>query len=389
MTEYTLKFSASPLQDTGSFRLLELPPDLCRLIESAPDSNPRMAIKGQPNEDAVLCTPDKTYTIRSVVLSNSILVVTPPQDEEEVFSQQSGRPSAAGDVVIRDQLSEILELVPSVPKLHKLDGLLRGQEYDEGHEDEILSDVDEERPRKRQKLTYDTARATLQASDLELDRGLRNKRVLVLNGALRPIAPSHLTTILELLLNYLVSLSLPHDAASAEELSAALEDRHEIKREVTMQVMAWFGDVTDKKWKMDVAAVVKEVGLGVLRAFKDDPIPQEEFLSKWRNAVGDTFEMQVALDLLSGNYLSQLSPITDPPITLLVYFPSSSLPVDSAARFTDLFLTRPRWKAAEISPFLADIVVDSKERDRLLLKFARAVTDAEGVWYTARAKYNG
>ena len=74
---------------------------------------------------------------------------------------------------------------------------------------------------------------------------------------------------------------------------------------------------------------------------------------------------------------------------VLTYFPSFQLPIDPAARFTDLFLTRPRWKADEISPFLADIVVDAKERDKFLLKYARAITDAEGIWYTARAKYNG
>ena len=74
---------------------------------------------------------------------------------------------------------------------------------------------------------------------------------------------------------------------------------------------------------------------------------------------------------------------------MLVYFPSSALPSEPAARFTDLFLTRQRWKAEEIAPFLSDIVLDHKERDKLLLKYARAVTDSEGVWYTARAKYNG
>jgi len=34
-------------------------------------------------------------------------------------------------VVIRDELHEILELSPSVPKLHGLISLLRGKEYDE------------------------------------------------------------------------------------------------------------------------------------------------------------------------------------------------------------------------------------------------------------------
>lgn len=71
---------------------------------------------------------------------------------------------------------------------------------------------------------------------------------------------------------------------------------------------------------------------------------------------------------------------------MLTYFPASDLPSDPAGRFADLFLTRARWKAEEISPFLSDIVVDNKERDKLLLKYARGITDSQGIWYTARAK---
>ena len=85
---------------------------------------------------------------------------------------------------------------------------------------------------------------------------------------LRPIAPSHLTTILELLLNCLVSLSLPHQAAPVEDLAAALEHDHEVRRDVTRQVMAWFGEVNAGLWTMDVDAMVREVGVGILRAYK-------------------------------------------------------------------------------------------------------------------------
>ena len=76
----------------------------------------------------MLCTANKTYTIRSVVLSNSVIVATPGETQEYPLS-----------VVVRDQLNEILELVPSIPRLHKLDTLLRGKEYDErSEEDEEL-----------------------------------------------------------------------------------------------------------------------------------------------------------------------------------------------------------------------------------------------------------
>ena len=87
----------------------------------------RLSIKGHPTEDAVVCTADKTYTLRSVALSNTVLVVTPSRTDPD------------GTVHVRDQLHEVLELVPSVPKLHKLSVLLRGMEYDEGDEDRRVS----------------------------------------------------------------------------------------------------------------------------------------------------------------------------------------------------------------------------------------------------------
>ena len=85
-----------------------------------------------------------------------------------------------------------------------------------------------------------------------------------------------------------------------------------------------------------------------------------------------------------GNYIP-----LDATETAFKYFPASDLPVDPAARFSDLFLTRPRWKGEELAPFLTDIAVNSKERDKLLLKYCRAVNDGQGIRYTARAQYNG
>ncbi|KIK37167.1 hypothetical protein CY34DRAFT_26114 [Suillus luteus UH-Slu-Lm8-n1] len=376
MSELDLRLSTATAQDTGSFRLLELPPELCQIIESASEKTarwiflsttvtPSLFIKGHPTEDAVLCTSEKTYAVRSVVLSNTVLVVTPSRSDPD------------GTVHIRDQLHEILELVPVVPKLHKLSILLRDMEYDEG---------DEDRQATMPKYSYDQARSEIQASEAEFSRGLKDRRILILEGQLRPIAPAHLSTILELLLNYLISLSLSYQAAVVEELVSVLADEHEIPRAVSNQVISWFGDVKDGLWKMDADAVIRELGIGILRHHRHNPISENEFLKKWKNVVGDTFESSVKLTLLSGDYLRNLSSIGEE--TTLTYFPSSALPVDPAARFVELFLTRQRWKHEEIEHFLLDIAVNSKERDKLLLKHARALTDSEGVWYTARVSYS-
>jgi sister chromatid cohesion protein DCC1 len=85
-----------------------------------------LMIKGGPEDDAVLCTSDRTYNIRSVMLSNSVLVVSPRSDVDGSEDQ----------VVIRDSLNELLELVPTVPKLHRMNVLLKGHEWEEGHEED-------------------------------------------------------------------------------------------------------------------------------------------------------------------------------------------------------------------------------------------------------------
>lgn len=116
-----LTFSSTSVKESGNFRLLELPPNLLKSIESNNGSPLTWAIKGGPTEDAVLCTNDKTYSIRSVSLSNSVLVVGPGEMQDQI--------------VIRDTSRELLQITPILPKVHKLVGLLRGREYDDGHED--------------------------------------------------------------------------------------------------------------------------------------------------------------------------------------------------------------------------------------------------------------
>ena len=77
-----------------------------------------------------------------------------------------------------------------------------------------------------------------------------------------------MTAILEFLLIALVSHSFSHQSAPVEQLVATLEDDHEVKGDVTRQVLRWFGEVSGGQWKVNVESTVKEVGLGILRAYK-------------------------------------------------------------------------------------------------------------------------
>lgn len=67
--------------------------------------------------------------MRSIGLSNTFLVVTPVPDEyASKFADDA--------LAIRDQVQEVIELIPCVPKLHKLTALLRERQYDDATEDE-------------------------------------------------------------------------------------------------------------------------------------------------------------------------------------------------------------------------------------------------------------
>jgi sister chromatid cohesion protein DCC1 len=67
------------------------------------------------------------------MLSNAVLIVSPRPDVDGSEDQ----------VVIQDSLNELLELVPAVPKLHRMNVLLKEHVWEEGQEedDESLSAV--------------------------------------------------------------------------------------------------------------------------------------------------------------------------------------------------------------------------------------------------------
>jgi hypothetical protein len=81
----------------------------------------RLEIKGREGDDAVLCTESKTYALRSVNISNSLHVAT---GSEEVPYARTGE-----ELFLGEAIHEIMELVPTVPKLDRLKGALRGSEY--------------------------------------------------------------------------------------------------------------------------------------------------------------------------------------------------------------------------------------------------------------------
>ncbi|CAE6438352.1 unnamed protein product [Rhizoctonia solani] len=394
-TEFTVRFSdptRDKYQEPPHYCLVELPPDI---IELAKQGQANLSIRGRPDDEAVLCTQSKTYAIRSVALSNSVLIMSnagpdsKPCDPVELLEHDE-----TNTLVISGEVSEILELVPTVPRLESLLQHLRGCEWNDDESDEETYESNVNDPLRRRRMTLDELRNIVQASDSELEEGLRKARILNLAGTLRPLPTSSLTEILVTLLLTIASTGLPRPPKPIPllKLMQNIEDEFQVNPDVMEHIASWYGVITGKDdkrmWEADMKAIIGEIGVGILRR-AEDAVEEVEFMERWKEQVGDMFTEYIDITLLDGNYLSTpvLHTKYGEPSNTLLYYPRSALPTDAAQRFQALFLTRAKWKMEDIGVYLEDIAVDKKERDRLMLKYTRQLTEPDGVWATARVRY--
>ena len=128
---------------------------------------------------------------------------------------------------------------------------------------------------------------------------MKQRHILSVNGEVRTLSPRYLGEILTLILNCVVANSLDLTSVPAKCISDDLRIMHDVVPEVTLQVLGWYGEVDDLgAWCCDRDAIVKEIGIGLLRPFVHEAIGRSDLIVKWKQAVGDAFERHVDMKLL-------------------------------------------------------------------------------------------
>lgn len=133
-------------------------------------------MKGTPADDAVICTPTQTFTLRTITVSNSMLFLRPDETTQDLY--------------IQDTCHEILELTPSVPRLARVEKLLRETSWEGIRGTKRTRDEfgeSGERTKGRKRYTRAQLQSVIQSSDAELDAGFRARNVIEVNGT----PPSH------------------------------------------------------------------------------------------------------------------------------------------------------------------------------------------------------
>lgn len=397
----SIDFCSVPLP-LPQYHLLEIPNELVHLfdpssqLKTAPaDSEPaakkrrtditRLTIKGRYDDQAVLVTDSQTLALRAVSQSNSLLLCN-----IDTAPSSSSNDSAAGPskpaLYLRSNVTDTLELTPVVPRLERLVGLLKASQY-EGEEEDQRRLAGSTRPVR--KYTLKQLKSIVQASPDELEAGLVHHHIIEMDGFMRLVSDAWIVSALQVLISHLDLHALISDSVPLQETVDALESVHGLRPQVTTALLTQFFGQTNpsssevtpslRTVKLDTNAIVHFLGIHTLKSMARIGVPLTDFMRSWSDVCLSTdFRSLAQLSLLSGYYI--LNPAPSPSVSLfpnpasvkIQFYSRLELPTEPAARFQDLFLTRPAWVAADLLPFINDLALNDKKKDSLLLKFTRA-----------------
>lgn len=331
--------------------------------------NERMVLRGQPDEDAVLCTQSKTYAMKFVGTSNSVLLVPPANQSELYENQQKNDSNTSEEKVVASVLKVVpgsMELIEVSPRLDKLKLLLSENTYRFDEND--MENLEENLESRSGLYNWNDLIENIQASDEELRVGLQALSAVEINGYWRLVDESYIDMILEMLLKNSVLNDWSLNALNEDEVVNMLESdgfpkvlaRHclhvyakEVKENDCMQ---------SGVWKLDEKRVCIHYAREILKGGKRK---LENFMEEWRKKTPD--EMHPTFDFMEGEVLTEKIGVE----TWVRAFRVSSLPSTPAERFPILFRERAKWEWKDLQPYIRDLDVPGLSAEGLLLKYTR------------------
>ncbi|XP_057773609.1 uncharacterized protein LOC130992870 [Salvia miltiorrhiza] len=339
--------------------------------------NQRVTLRGQPDEDAVLCTSSKTYAVKFVGTSNSVLLIPPSDDVSGSCNNKDGDSMVVASVL--KVAPGCMELVEVAPKLDELKVLLSQNPYSFSEDSEM--DTSEGREKTGLGLyRWEDLVERIQASDEELKMGLQSLSAVEIDGYWRILDDSYTHTILSMLLHNVILNDWSVNALNEDEVLGVLESDG-FPRNIAEHCMQAYcskvddGDVSVSRWwKLDERRVCVCLAREILKGGK---MKLEIFMEQWTRKLPDG--MCASFEMLEGEVLTEKLGIE----TWLYSFSVSSLPSTPAERFAILFQQRLKWEWKDLQPYVRDLKVPGLTSEALLLKYTRrtqSTAEAEPVF---------
>ncbi|KDP30640.1 hypothetical protein JCGZ_16205 [Jatropha curcas] len=328
----------------------------------------RVTLRGQPDEDAVLCTQSKTYAIKFVGTSNSSFLI-PPSDQ---FALSESSLDCNGKFHDQQLLAPVIkvapgnmELVEVSPKLDKLKLLLLQNPL---RSEEVLETQDLDVEKNTTGLyRWDDLVDRVQASNDELRTSLLALSAVEIDGYWRVVDEKYMDIILRMLLHNLVLNDWSFDALNEGEVVSVLASDG-FPAKLARHCLDVYGSKIDgvvgtsNMWKLDERRVCVHFAREILKAGKKK---MENFMGEWLKEIPDG--MQASFDMLEGEVLTEKLGVD----MWVRAFSVSSLPSTPAERFLMLFRERAKWEWKDLYPYIRDLKVPGLSSEALLLKYTR------------------
>nr|GLL40801.1 sister chromatid cohesion protein DCC1 [Ipomoea trifida] len=339
-----------------------------------------VTLRGQPDEDAVLCTLSKTYAVKFVGSSNSVFLI-PPSDSpisreasEDASVRSDDKKTVASVIKVAPGCMELVEVAP---RLDKLRMLLSQNPYtfDEASEMDTSEAVDED----RFLYTWDDLVESVQASDEELRGGLQALSAVEINGYWRILDEKYMDAVLNMLLHNSVINNWSLNRMIEDDVLHVMEGDG-FPRKIAKHCIQVHGSKVQEGssrssiWKLDEKKICVHFAREILRGKK---MKTETFLEEWRLRIPDG--MKPCFEMLEGEVLTEKLGID----TWVYAFSVSSLSSVPAERFSVLFQERPKWEWKDLHPYVRDLKVPGLSLEGLMLKYTRRTqptADAEPIF---------
>ncbi|KAL6769983.1 hypothetical protein ACKKBG_A33125 [Auxenochlorella protothecoides x Auxenochlorella symbiontica] len=353
-----------------------------------------LQIKGEQDGDAVLCTRDTTFVLKTVGTTNTIYLArdeqvplgeltqnqtpcppTPPGQTLGLATQREkdSAASARPPIKVTATVETHMELVPIAPRTHQLNALLQAAPYMGPEEEGDLRSTP-----AQGRCTLADLLSHVQMSEGELAAALAQRGALELDGRWCALHPSYADTALQLIFlcagerGWDLGATLPR-----ADMHAALEQSGMDPR-VAGHCLERFGraGVAGEDWALDPKEACRQEAR---RQLSERPTWScGDFEASLRHALPES--VPADLSCLGG------IAVIDEASATLQYLPLDSLPADPAGRFGALFAMRPRWRLEELEPYLQGLADPGQSLEGLLLKYTRAIQAQPScpVLYAAR-----
>ena len=341
-----VEMSFSSSFGTRDMRLFEVPAELEKAVC---EGGGELFLMGSENAlDAVVCTGDRTYSIKKVETSNTVCLLDPRGTVQH--SVEATCPF----------FYELKAAAPSFAALERalLQTVYRGVDMESMYP-----------PNSEQLLTREQVEAMCLCSRQELHAGLASLGALEVDGKVRMVSRDTKWDLAKRLINEVVLGDLNYDAIDDSDLRARLSSSSEhIDYTLFAHTLAGLGELVDGRWALQRDKIASTAAHVIFREDTKKFHPKDSLLTSWELSLPKG--VRADAKLLRGVALS-VAQNPGEAEAFYTYLPVAEAGETVAARLKAVFGTKPKVSHAEIKPYL--LLKEGEKEDDVLVEHTNIV----------------